>query len=157
MNSSQRSPSSEAPMHSDCAPQLLRFFQLLNGDQAVAEKLTIDTLVESADLAGVRLSNGMPAALVYCAVRKASAAPDPSSPPEDKLVLAVQALPRPQRMVVGLFRGLGLPLEEVATIIGASVRQSRRLCADGLLAIHRSLATADASSSTAAKHIGEIS
>jgi len=68
MNSSKRSASSEAPMHSDCAPRLLRFFQLLNGDQAVAEKLTIDTLVESADLAGVRLSNGMPAALVYCAV-----------------------------------------------------------------------------------------
>lgn len=48
MYSSKRSASSEAPIYSDWAPRLLRFFQLLIGDHASAERLTIETLVESA-------------------------------------------------------------------------------------------------------------
>jgi hypothetical protein len=144
MYSSQRSASSEAPQSYDWAPQLLRFFQLLIGDQTAAERLTIDTVVEGAALAGVRLANGMSSALVHCAVMKASSATESTAPLEDKLVRAVKSLPFSQRLVVVLFRGLGLPLEEVATLAGISVRQARRLCADGLVAIHDSLAGVEA-------------
>jgi hypothetical protein len=113
MYSSQRSASSEAPQCYDWAPQLLRFFQLLIGDQTAAERLTIDTVVEGAALAGVRLANGMSSALVHCAVMKASSATESTAPLEDKLVRAVKSLPFSQRLVVVLFRGLGLPLERL--------------------------------------------
>ena len=157
MQLSKSSASSEALLHSDWAPRLLRFFQLFLGEQAAAEQHTIETLVEGAALGGVRLSIGMPAALVRSAGEKAGVAPEPGATPQDDLVRAVRSLPLSQKTVVLLFRGLGLSLEEVAAISSISVRQARRLCADGLLAIHRSLASVDAKrDSTAGKHIGEF-
>ena len=157
MQLSNSSASSEALLYSDWAPRLLRFFQLVVGEQAAAEQLTIETLVEGAALGGVSLSIGMPAALVRSAVERTGAAPGPRVAPQDGLVRAVQSLPPSQRVVVVLFRALGLPLEEVAAISSISVRQARRLCADGLLAIHRSLSNVDAKrESTAGKHIGEF-
>lgn len=155
MYSSKRPASSEASLYCDWTPRLLRFFQLIVGDQTTAERLTIEALVESADIGGAYLSIGMPAALVRCAVEKAGVA-EPSAPPQDALERAIQSLPLSQRVVVVLFRGLGLPLEEVATVTAISVRQVRRLWADGLLAIHSSLATAAAHGSTTRQHPGEF-
>jgi hypothetical protein len=107
MSKYKSSASLEAPNYLDWAPRLLRFFQLLIGDQAAAERLTIETLVEGAALGSVRLSIGMPVALVRCALKKAAAAPEQSVPIEDKLVRAVSSLPHSQRVVLVLFRGLG--------------------------------------------------
>jgi DNA-directed RNA polymerase specialized sigma24 family protein len=157
MYSSKRSASSEASMYSDWTPRLLRFFQLIVGDPAAAERLTIETLVEGAAQVRVRLSNGMPAVLVHCAIKKADTVPEPTAKIQDALVRAVKSLPFSQRIVVVLFRGLGLPFQEVATVMGISMRQARRLCADGLLAIHDFLATADVKvDSIAGKQTGEF-
>jgi hypothetical protein len=157
MYSSKQSASSEAPSYSDLAPRLLRFFQLLIGEQALAERLAIETLVEGTALGGAGLSNGMSVALVQCAVKKARAATGSSAPSPDKLVRAVRSLPLSQRVAVVLFRGLGLPLDEVATVTATSVRQARRLCAEGLLAIHQSLTVVDTKcDSTAGKQTGEF-
>jgi DNA-directed RNA polymerase specialized sigma subunit len=144
-------------MYSDWAPPMLRFFQLVVGDQAEAERLTIETLVEGSAQASACLSNGMPGVLVHCAIKKVDTLPETTARQQDAVVRAVKSLPFSQRIVVVLFRGLGLPLQEVATVMGISVRQARRLCADGLLAIHDFLATVDVKGdSITGKQTGEF-
>jgi DNA-directed RNA polymerase specialized sigma24 family protein len=114
----------------------LRFFQLFVGDEATAELLTIETMVEEAhDL--VLDVNALPLGLLRRALKKAERASDLRNTPEDRIVRGIAALPPAQRAALILFRGLSLDLVAVANVTKRDVSEVKRLCTDALLAVHR--------------------
>ena len=98
------------------APRLLRFFQLFVGDQAMAEALTLQVLEESR-LIGRSRTEKVPIGLLRRAALRAGQAPEPSTIARDQIIRAVTALPHSERMVIALFRGTNLSLEEVAMVV----------------------------------------
>ena len=115
------------------APKLIGFFQLFIDDQATAEALTIETLVEEA-----RARSSLHG-LLRRAVKKAEWASAPTVMPNDAIVRAVSALPLSQRTVVALIRGMSLDFNAVASVMKCNVREVKRLFADALMALHHSL------------------
>jgi hypothetical protein len=138
MYSFKTSRINSAVEHFDWDARLLRFFCFFVGDQQIAESLTIETLVEDS-LRFKHSRNGSPVDMIHRAIDRAIRAPEPKTLPGDAILQAVRSLPIAQRTVVVLFRGLGLGLDEVAEIIGSSLSETNRMCADGLLAINRFL------------------
>lgn len=120
------------------APKLLRFFYLFLGEQVAAESLTLETLTACPDFRGSRIG-GMPLSLLECALTSATGTPDPDTVLADCVVRALRSLPRSQRAVVVLFRGLGLGLDEVSVLMDMSLADAKRTCAEGLVAVHRFL------------------
>jgi hypothetical protein len=124
------------------APRLLRLFHLHNGDPAIAESLTIQTLAEHAG-SGRVLSKGGPVDLLRRALTKAANAPAPEHSSLDPIVRAVSALPIDQRVAIVLFRGLSLDLETVALVTRRDVTAVKRLCTQALAAMNASLIHGD--------------
>ena len=135
----KRSATNLPRVHSYWAPRLLRFFCLYVGNQTLAESLTIEELTEGECLRDRRSAGGLPVALIRRAINLAVQAPEASTLLDDPVVQAVNSLPLARRVVIALFRGLGLSLAEVADVTDSSLAETKRVCADGLLAIHRFL------------------
>jgi len=75
MQSQSRVPADAIPLSSEWAPRLLRLFNLYNGDNSLAESLTIDTLVEYS-ACGRQLSKDASVELLRSALAKAASAPN---------------------------------------------------------------------------------
>ena len=124
-------------VRSDWAQRLLRFICLYVGNHPLAESLTIELLTQADCLRDRHSACGLPVALIRRAIILAVRAPEASTLLDDRVVQAVKSLPTAQRVIIALFRGLGLSLEEVADVTDSRLAETKRICADALLAIHR--------------------
>jgi hypothetical protein len=97
------------------ARRLLRLFHLYNGDLAIAESLTVQTLAERAGSGRVPSKIGF-VDLLRRALTKPANALAHVHLSADPVVRAVSALPTDQRAAIVLFHGLSCDLETVASV-----------------------------------------
>lgn len=115
--------------------RLMRFYLLICADRRLAEASAFETL-EDAVHSGRGLSSS--SALIRLAVARSSRLRF-DTPNGHGIECAVSSLPSKQRLVIALFRGMGIGIEEVTEAIGISSSESKRLLTDGLLELHRIL------------------
>ena len=117
--------------------RLMRFYLLICADRRLAESSAFETLVDA-----VRSGRGLtsPSVVVRLAIARSSLLRF-DTPKAPGIECAVSSLPSKQRLAIALFHGMCLRIEEVTEAMGISSSQSKRLLADGLLELHRTLVT----------------
>jgi hypothetical protein len=119
------------------SPRLMRFYYLLCANQRFAESFTIETLVEIAKADRWKT----PWAVARLGLAKATSITVSSATDDDRVACVVASMPRKQGCVIALVRGMGLSVAEVAEVTRVSISEARRVLAEALLELHRSLRT----------------
>lgn len=135
MHASKKGSVDAASFTSVWGPRLVRFFFLLCANQAIAEALTFETLSEQ-----IRSRSFSNEALVRLAADKATSLPVVAEQEHDPVARAVASLPKQQGCVIALYRGIGLPIDQIAQAVRITTAEAKRVFADGLLQLHQLLA-----------------
>lgn len=114
-------------------PRLVRFYFFVCADKPLAEASAIGTLAEA--LRSRRLN---PSALLRLAASRAGSL-RPASSNGDRMAQALLSLPSGQRLALAFARGMGVGVEEAASAMSINISEAKRVLADGLLGLHRTL------------------